>query len=400
MGVTNPLAEARTTHPWLTFEINLRRIDGRAWAILGEVASRCARLSGIPLRPDTAKKLHSVYLARGAAATTQIEGNSITAKEVERRLQGRITVPPSRRYLWTEVDNVVKAYTAIWRETLRTGSSPLTVDRIKTLHRRVTRGLRDEEEIQPGRLRTEAVGVADYRAPEARLCEPLLAAMCEMLNKSIFDNTWRHARASTGIIRAIVAHVYLAWIHPFNDGNGRTARLIEFQMLVSAGVPSISAHVLTNHYNHTRTEYYAQLSRASKTGGDLTSFITYALEGLADGLDEQMDLIKEEHRDMAWRSHCHAALAEFSGKSKDRSVRVALDVSRVAGPVRMSDVPSLTPALSAMYRNLSQRTLRRDIARAIEHGLLKYVDPAMIVANRDAIHPFLVQSIPEDRSDH
>jgi len=39
------------------------------------------------------------------------------------------------------------------------------------------------------------------------------------------------------ILKAIVAHVYLAWIHPFGDGSGRTARLMEFQILMVAGVP-------------------------------------------------------------------------------------------------------------------------------------------------------------------
>jgi hypothetical protein len=69
------------------------------------------------------------------------------------------------------------------------------------------------------------------------------------------------------ILKAMVAHLYLAWTHPFGDGNGRTARLIEFHILLSAGVPSPAAHLFSNHYNQTRAEYYRQLDRASKSGG-------------------------------------------------------------------------------------------------------------------------------------
>lgn len=54
------------------------------------------------------------------------------------------------------------------------------------------------------------------------------------------------------IFKAVVAHLYLAWIHPVGDGNGRTARLVEFQILLSSGVPSPAAHLLSNHYNQTR----------------------------------------------------------------------------------------------------------------------------------------------------
>jgi Fic family protein len=86
------------------------------------------------------------------------------------------------------------------------------------------------------------------------------------------------------ILKAVVAHLYLAWIHPFGDGNGRTARLVEFQILLSSGVPSPAAHLLSNHYNQTRSEYYRQLDRASKSGGELAPFIEYGARGFVAGL--------------------------------------------------------------------------------------------------------------------
>ena len=52
-------------------------------------------------------------------------------------------------------------------------------------------------------------------------CEALLARMCDWLNGSGFAGEG-HMRLPTAIIRASMAHLYLAWIHPFGDGNGRT----------------------------------------------------------------------------------------------------------------------------------------------------------------------------------
>jgi Fic family protein len=41
----------------------------------------------------------------------------------------------------------------------------------------------------------------------------------------------------TAVIHAVLAHLYLEWIHPFGDGNGRTGRLVEFQILAAGGIP-------------------------------------------------------------------------------------------------------------------------------------------------------------------
>ena len=71
------------------------------------------------------------------------------------------------------------------------------------------------------------------------------------------------------ILSAILAHLYLAWIHPFGDGNGRSARLLEFGVLLTGRVPTVAAHLLANFYNDTRSEYYRQLRIASESGGDV-----------------------------------------------------------------------------------------------------------------------------------
>lgn len=69
--------------------------------------------------------------------------------------------------------------------------------------------------------------------------------------------------------------------------------MIEFHLLFAAGVPLPAAHLLSDHYNKTRTEYYRQLTFASRSGGDVLPFIRYALEGFLDGLRGQINLIRD-----------------------------------------------------------------------------------------------------------
>ena len=76
-------------------------------------------------------------------------------------------------------------------------------------------------------------------------------------------------------------HVYIAMIHSFGDGNGRTVRLIEFYILLRAGLPDIASHILSNHYNDTRQEYYRQIDLCIRER-DLSGFVRYVVQGFRD----------------------------------------------------------------------------------------------------------------------
>ncbi|MCE2490059.1 MAG: Fic family protein [Anaerolineae bacterium] len=62
-----------------------------------------------------------------------------------------------------------------------------------------------------------------------------------------------------GVLKAIIAHVYIAWIRPFADCNGRTARLLESRLLCQAELPQSAANLLSPHYYCTRPAYYRRL---------------------------------------------------------------------------------------------------------------------------------------------
>ncbi len=66
------------THPWITFAANLRSAPTSLWIVLGECQSKCEHIAAVPLQTATSEKLHTVYLAKGAHATTAIEGNTLS----------------------------------------------------------------------------------------------------------------------------------------------------------------------------------------------------------------------------------------------------------------------------------------------------------------------------------
>src|ERR1035438_5894746 len=118
------------THPWISFHIDLRKASPQLWMLLGEAASKCEHIAGVPLRPSVAQDLHRLYLAKGALATTAIEGNTLTEKQVLQHLEGKLKLPRSKEYLAQEIDNIVGACNRIG-ELLTKGDAGLTPSSIR-----------------------------------------------------------------------------------------------------------------------------------------------------------------------------------------------------------------------------------------------------------------------------
>ena len=241
------MREYEQSHPWLTFWLDLGRAPADLWLLLGEAVSKCEHLAGVPLRPALHEHFNQLFLAKGVLATTAIEGNTLTEDEVLQHIRGTLKLPASKEYLAREVDNIIRIANEIWQDQLGRYKS-LSPELIREFNRRILEDLTLEPHVVPGESRTYSVGVGTYRAAPAADCDYLLGRLCAWLNEEPPEQT-PERRMAHAIVKAVLAHLYLAWIHPFGDGNGRTARLMEFQILVQAGVPMPAAHLLSNHYN-------------------------------------------------------------------------------------------------------------------------------------------------------
>ena len=170
------------THPWLKFTIDMRPAPPALWISLGEATSKCEHLAQVPLRPATAKRLHQMYLAKGVAATTAIEGNTLSEEEVLKAVQGELQVPPSKEYLKQEVDNIITACNEISTRVAEGRPVPLDTGLLCTFNRQVLDKLPLKEEVLPGELRQHSVVVGTiYRGAPAEDCRYLLGRMCEWL---------------------------------------------------------------------------------------------------------------------------------------------------------------------------------------------------------------------------
>lgn len=360
------------THPWITFTADLRQVPHTLWLLLGEARSKCEHVAGVPLQPEIAKRLYEMYFIKGVHATAAIEGNSLSEKQIEQRIEGKLEVPPSKEYQAREIDNLVQAFNTVLREIEGHGkpSEAISCDLIKSFNRDILQGLALEADTVPGAIRKHSVGVADYRGAPAEDCEYLLDRLCGWLNRESFDGD-NSLGVAAAILKAIISHLYIAWIHPFGDGNGRTARLLEFYLLVNAGVPVPSAHLLSDYYNTTRAEYYRHLSYASKSGGNVLPFVQYAVNGFVEELRQQLEYIRVQQWDIAWKDYVNEYFeAVGSSGTQLRRKCLLLDLSKEPDPIPRGRLAQLSPRVATFYAKKTDKALTRDLNALLKAGLI------------------------------
>ena len=340
--------------------------------MLGECNSLIKAITNTAIRPEYLKSLHSIALNKGAQATTAIEGNTLTIEDIEKIQQGN-KLPPSKQYLQIEVENILEAFNTILKKVIINKETILiNAELIKYFHKMVGKNLGEHFQAIPGRFRTTNVIVGSYKAPEHQDVESLIDNLCIWLRKEFhFEKNQSFIEA---VLQSIITHIYIAWIHPFSDGNGRTARLLEFYLLLRAGVPDIASHVLSNFYNITRSEYYRQIENATNKR-DMTEFISYAIQGFRDGLDEVLETIQENQLLITWRNYIYWIFENKMtvGKTRQANKRRRNLVLEIPYDKYLSadEILNYKAWIVKEYASLSARSFQRDLDDIIELGLLE-----------------------------
>lgn len=384
------------THPWLSFSLDMADCPYLLWVLLGAAESKCKHLAGIPLRPEKQDELNVISLRKGVQATTAIEGNSLSLEEIDRIIEGRAdSFPPSKEYQKKEVENVTKKFNDIATEVNLTECCKADFEALMQDNAAILNGLHEKDDIVPGAIRSHSVVVGNYLAPPAEDCEYLLQRLFQWL-----DLDWgfdKDHKMIEGILKAIMSHLYIAWIHPFGDGNGRSARMLEFRRLMISGIPLNASHLLTSHYNDTRTEYYRALAETSRTqNGNPIAFLLYAVQGFVDALDAQIKFILKEQLNETWQNYIHDT--EFKGTlstAQQRQRDLLLELSNFDEPVQVSGLRKrLSDTLLERYEEKTTKTFNRDINELERRNLLVKLSSWIYVAKwrMQAFLPLCAQS--------
>ncbi len=214
-------------------------------------------------------------LIRLAHFSTRIEGNPLTLPEVEALAAGKELGGEERAK--REVLNYFAALRWIWQR-----SPPREIEERELLHLHglISRDLLPRGESGTYKIRPNAVYEGRrviYKPPPPEAAPILTRALVSWLNSG-------KALAEHAVIAAAVAHHRLVSIHPFSDGNGRTARAFESWILFRRGIDTHHIFAVDEFFEADRRRYHDEIQNARDRGDDLTRWLEYVGEGVVETL--------------------------------------------------------------------------------------------------------------------
>ncbi len=238
------------------------------------------KIAHLPLTPTVLTSLRESARLNSTHYSTAIEGNILTADQVKKVLKhdGHF---PGRKRDEHEIKGYYKALAQI--EQWAAASTPLSEKMIQTIHALVIGG--GKKNVTPTPYRDGQNVICDsatkeivYLPPEACDVQKLMHALVQWLK-----NTDVPCPIGAGI-----AHYQYATIHPYFDGNGRTARLLTTFILHAGGYDIKGLYSLEEYYARNLNAYYEAINIGpshnyymGRSDADITSWIDYFIKGMA-----------------------------------------------------------------------------------------------------------------------
>ncbi len=255
------------------FKPNFRYTDKIVNALIQISAARELILNS-PFIPKWEVSLRREAIIRSAHSSTAIEGNRLSLEQVTDLAQGREVM--ATRKDKQEVLNYLSALENIGKSS---DGKKITGKDILNIHKQLTKETL-ENPSDCGVYRNRYVVVANrltgeviFRPPSNEDVPHLVRAMITWLNSS-------EAEALDPIIEAGIAHYEFVRIHPFVDGNGRTARVLATLILYLRGFDAKQFFSLDDYYDSDRPSYYRALQSVDQKSLDLTNWLEYFVEGV------------------------------------------------------------------------------------------------------------------------
>lgn len=220
--------------------------------------------------------------AVSAYCSTSIEGNPLPLTDVKRILKN---APEYARDSEKEVLNYNKALVEL-DGVIKAEKISLDIAWLEKIQKMVTDGLIAKHRC--GHIRQEPVFVNDPRVRKTIYWPADHQEVIPML-KDLFEFLEKNNQTIDPLILAGIFHRQFVIVHPFIDGNGRTARLATKVLLAKMGLDTFNLFSFENYYNNNVTKYFAEVGLLGNYYDiigqiDFTSWLEYFTDGIIDEL--------------------------------------------------------------------------------------------------------------------
>ncbi|MHC4498405.1 MAG: Fic family protein [Planctomycetota bacterium] len=305
-----------------------------------------------PSYPDSNEDIIKREIISSVGATLAIEGTVLRDEEIEESFQ-KADLKTKLKNKEQEAENTRKAYTYIIRTVDSCkGKFVYSEKHIKKIHYYLTHNVESISPNVPGQ----------YRDTSARFGEPrrvsLLKSRAEIAGAMTKFAEWLNEDnpgilTSDPIVKAMMAHYYLAEIHPFGDGNGRTARALEALILyVNLKNPSCFA-ILARFWGAHRNEYIVNLGHI-RTSLNPMDFLVFGVNGYLEEVTRVKELVLTKVKQLMLQDYMQWLYRK--GRIHPR----VLNVVKLLISIGKTPFKDFLSAVEPIYAERKERTRYRD----------------------------------------
>lgn len=321
-----------------------------------------------PIVPAWEAKFRDDARVRTVFHGTHIEGNDLTKEQTEQLVRMEYVVNADDALSQAnvvakerDVQEVINYRSVMqwidqWRDFI--GKEVIYSEEIlKTLHGLTTQRILPDDQIGKYRqqqvvVRSVTTGEIAYRPPVSLEIPYLLEDFFEWLNSE-------DARKLHPVLRAAITHFQLVHIHPFTEGNGRTARALATLVLYAEEYDFKRFFSLEHYFDSDIEEYYkAILSVQKSEEHDLSYWLEYFCYGLAIELDRVKQQVLKLSKDLQMKSRLGQQIA-----LSERQIMI-FELLQTQSEVTSQDLSKILP-------NVSVDTILRDVKDMIDKGVIK-----------------------------
>jgi Fic family protein len=346
-------------------------------AIFNELTSAKAAvlaLKTIPYQRRWVEELQKIQLKMEIAGTSQIEGADFAANELDVALKAET---PEQLFTRSQkqANSAVKTYK--WIAGLP-DDVPFTESLICEVHRLIVTDC-DDDHCPPGEIRKLDQNVT-FGVPKHR--GAIGGQDCEEAFKQLAFEVRTAFQEHDPLIQALALHYHFAAMHPFLDGNGRTARAVEALILQRAGLRDSLFIAMSNYYYEEKRSYLTSLSEVRSKNHDLTSFLKFGLRGIALQSERLTQLIRNQVSKQIFRNLMHDLFTRLQSTRKRVIVkRQLLVLEKLLNTEGKVDFFELADSLKEFYSS------RKDPYNAVARDINKLGALGAVRIEKDESNP-------------
>lgn len=307
------------------------------------------------------EKDRQTLIMEEAIASAQLEGAATTRKEAKRLLSSQ-RAKPKNHYEKMIVNNY-----RLMNKAVELKNDPLSIDLILSLHRTATEDAIDNQAVSGEFRQTDDIHIADYdgnniyQPPKFAEVPQLMQALCVFANTEhdgISNDLFIHP-----VIKAIILHFFVGYIHPFGDGNGRTARALFYWFMLKNGYGLFEYISISRLLNKAPAKYALSYLYTESDDSDLTYFIYYQLDTIKRAIADLQVYVKRQSAEL---QNFTARMTRFAKANSLNRRQIEILQTAVQEPGRIFTVKDV----SAQFQT-AENTARSDLKKLADLGLME-----------------------------